>query len=90
MKTVKLRVEVVNHLLLFIDAPSVVALVTILNARMPSLSADRCLGLLHALPLSLFLQCGEICKWKLCFTEVIAFDLTLAPSPLQLSKLDRT
>ena len=89
MKTVKLRVEVVDHLLLFIDAPTVVALVTILNARMPSLSADRCLGLLHALPLSLLLQCGKICKWELCFGEVIAFDLALASSPLQLFKLDR-
>ena len=89
MNAVKLRVEVVDYPLLFIYFPSVVILITV-AARMPPFSANCCLGLLHALPLSLFLQCGEICKWKLCFTEVIAFDLTRASSPLQLFKLDRT
>ena len=89
MNAVKLRVKVVDYLLLFIYAPTIVILITILTARMPPFRAYCCLGLLHALPLSLFLQCGEICKWKLCFAKVVAFDLTLASSPLQLLKLDR-
>ena len=90
MNAVKLRVEVVDYLLLFIYAPSVVVLITVLTARMAPFSANCGLGLLHALPLSLFLQCGKVCKRKLCFTEVIAFDLTRASSPLELFKLDLT
>ena len=90
MKAVKLRVEVVDYLLLFIYLPSVVILITIITSREPTFGANCCLGLLHTLPLSLFLQCGIICKWKLSFTKVIAFDLTRASSPLQLFELDRT
>ena len=90
MKAVKLRVEVVDYLLLFIYLPSVVILITIITSRKPPFGANCCLGLLHALPLSLFLECGIICKWKLSFTKVIAFDFTRTSSPLQLFKLDRT